>query len=135
MAPKEPLYKNTYIIDMDRVLKNRTTWSVSGANLPVLQKNDKPDTSIKELSERCVRKMIKQFDQLSKIIGKTGASTIIEYLDTNGKPVITLYPTNDIDVHNTDWTNFSSHAMADLQRVHDERMILINRARNQSNGK
>jgi len=130
MAQKEPTYKNTYVIDMEKVLNDRLMWTVLGASLPILTKNNKPENSVKMLSERLAKKMVKQYEQLSKIIGKTDAATIIEYLDTNGRPLITLYPTNDVDVHNNDWSNLAASAMADLQRIHDERIAMINRARN-----
>lgn len=126
------LYKNTYIIDMDRVLQNRMTWTILGAGLPVIEKNSQPEDSIKALSGRFVEKMIKNYEQLSKLIGKTDASTIIEYLDTNGRPVITLYPTNDVDVHNTDWSNLAPSAIADLQRIHNERALMVHSARHKS---
>ena len=135
MSQKELSYKNTYVIDMDRVIENRIMWTILGDGLPVIRKNDKPDNSVKQLTERFVKKMIKQYEQLSQIIGKTQASTVIEYLDKSGKPLITLYPTNDVDMHNSDWSNLAEPAMADLTKTYSERFALLNLARNKSRTK
>ena len=129
-------YKNVYVIDMAQISKNRAAWAVLGTALPIVTKNgvSTSDNHLK-LSERCVRKMISQYDILSNALGATDASTIIEYLDKAGKPVVTLYPTNDIDVHNTDWTNVPSAAIEDLHKIHDMRIALLKKFKDSANNK
>ena len=126
-------FKNVYVIDMKKVLDNIAFWFALGDQLPIFTKNgiNADDNYFAEhLSERFVKKMIKQYDILSNALGSTDASTIIEYLDSSNKPVLTLYPTNDVDVHNRDWTHVSQNAIADLQKVHDNRVTLFNKFKN-----
>ena len=132
----QTVYKNVYVIDMAQISKNRAEWTVFGTALPVTTKNGvaTSDNNLK-LSERCVRKMITQYNILSNALGATDASTIIEYLDKAGKPVVTLYPTNDIDVHNTDWTNVSPDAIEDLHKIHDMRIAMMRDFKNSANKK
>ena len=130
---KAPSFKNVYVIDMQKVLNNMAFWFALGDQLPIFTKNgiNADDNYFAgNLSERFVRKMIKQYDVLSGALGPTGASTIIEYLDSSNKPVLTLYPTNDVDVHNHDWTHVSQNAIVDLQKIHDERVTLLNKFQN-----
>lgn len=134
----ETSFKNVYVIDMNKVLSNRVTWTVLGAVLPVSSKNGtvpSGENFVKQLSERCVKKMIKQYDILSTALGETEASTVIEYLDKSGTPVVTLYPTNDIDVHNNDWTDLSPTAIDDLYKIHTQRVTALNKLKQHINGK
>lgn len=126
----EPLYKNVYLVDMDKVINNRVNWMIMGGALPISQKNDSALSEVKPLSERFVKKMIRQYDMLSTAIGAKNASTIIEYLDASGAAVVTLYPTNDIDVHKTDWSNLPQSAIDDLYKIHNERTALLTRFKN-----
>lgn len=134
----EAAFKNVYVIDMNKVLSNRVTWTVLGAALPISLKNGivpSGESFMKQLSERCVKKMIKQYDILSTALGETEASTVIEYLDKSGAPVVTLYPTNDIIVHNNDWTNLAPTAIEDLYKIHDERVMALNKLKQNIKGK
>lgn len=123
-------YKNVYLVDMDKVINNRVHWSILGGVLPIAKKNGHALTEIKPLSERCVKKMINQYDILSNALGTKNASTIIEYLDSTGTAIVTLYPTNDIDVHKTDWTNLSQVAIDELHKIHQERAELLTNFKN-----
>lgn len=127
MAENKNSYKNVYLIDIDRI-KNKVSTLLMGNTLPVIDQNatTQNDTpTFKVFSERCVRKCIGQYNILSAALGNTTARTIIEYLDKSGKPLVTLYPTNDIDVHNNDWTNLSTVAFDDLHKTIQERTNLI----------
>ena len=126
-------FKNVYVVDMKKVQDNIAFWFALGDRLPIFTKNginSDDNYFVGNLSERFVKKMIKQYNILSDALGSTDASTIIEYLDNSNKPVLTLYPTNDVDVHNHDWTHVSQSAITDLQKVHDERVALLNKFQN-----
>lgn len=129
MANEQNPYKKVYIIDMNRV-KSKVNALLMGNTLPIINPDDATKPTFKEFSERCVRKCINQYDILVAALGTQTAGTIIEYLDQSGKPLVTLYPTNDIDVHNNDWTNLPPVAFDDLHRTINERTAMLKRYKN-----
>lgn len=114
-------YKQIYLIDMDEVSKRPFDRVPSGILLPIVHNNGQP----KIFSEHFAIKTVKSYPSLSKIIGEQDARTIIDYLDTDGNPIVTLYPTNDVDLHRNDWTKFSTDGFNDLQRTIQARQSLI----------
>lgn len=125
MANEQNTYKKVYIVDMARLKNNKVTTLLMGNILPIVNQADATKPTFKEFSERCVRKCIEQYNILAAAFGTQTACTIIEYLDGAGKPIVTLFPTNDIDVHNNDWTNLSPAAFDDLHRTINERNAMM----------
>lgn len=116
-------YKNTYLVDMATVLKNPSKYTLSdNISLPIIKRNGQ-DTKdfISGCSYPCVTQMLKKYRRLSEIIGATEAGTLIEYLDTNGKPLLILYPTNETDLHNPSWSLFSLDAQKDMRDIQSKR--------------
>jgi len=111
-------YKNTYVINMDKVLANRNKYVMYGNTcLPIIKRNDQdadPTEYITGCSETCIANMVERFHSLSKKLGKLNASTVVQYLDKGGMPIVTLYPTGEADVHNHQWGNFAPEAQRDL---------------------
>lgn len=125
MANEQNTYKKVYTVDMARLKNNRATALLMGNILPIVNQNDATKPPFKEFSERCARKCINLHDILAAALGEETACTIIEYLDEAGKPIVTLFPTNDIDVHNNDWTNLSPDALDDLRKTMKERSDMM----------
>lgn len=117
-------YKNTYVIDMDKVMTNRSKYVMSGnSTLPITKRNglDVAKTEyITGCSLTCIASLVERFSKLSKRIGKKDASTVIQYLDKFGVPIVTLYPTGETDVLNTQWGNFDIDAQQDLMLAQNE---------------
>ena len=65
--------------------------------------------------------MIAQYPVLFPMLNKD-ARTITEYLSADGKPLITIYPNAEIDVHDSDWQNgLSRDALFDLHNMYQKR--------------
>ena len=128
MANDKP-FKNTYLIDMDKLSKQPFNFMPNGAILPIEQKNGVALTSDtpKLFSERFAAKMVKEYSILSNIIGKQNARTIVEYLDMDGNPILTLYPTNDTELHKNDWSHIDSRVLPEIQHIIEQRQKLINK--------
>ena len=111
-------YKNTYVIDMDKVLANRDKYIMSDSSvLPIIMRNGQKTSKTEYISGcsfTCIEALIKQFAKLSKQVGKNDASTVVQYLDKSGVPIVTLYPTGDTDILNNKWANFALEAQTDL---------------------
>jgi hypothetical protein len=125
MANEQNNYKKVYIVDMARLKNNKVTTLLMGNILPIVNQADATKPTFKEFSERCARKCINLHDILAAALGEETACTIIEYLDGAGKPIVTLFPTNDIDLHKNDWTNLSPAAFDDLHRTINERNAMM----------
>lgn len=120
-------FKNEYIIDMVKLKKLPIIWTPNGAELPMEKINGQaingtpPIEFARLFSERPVKRMIAQYPVLFPILNKA-ARTITEYLSTNGKPLLTMYPNADIDIHDPDWqNNLSKDALIDLYETYKER--------------
>jgi len=114
-------YKNVYVIDMDKVLANRDKYVIYGNSaLPIKKRNDviisKPE-HITGCSLSSIENMVLKFNKLSKKIGETAASTVIQYLDESGAPVVTLYPTGETDLLSNKWSHFALEAQQDLFKM------------------
>ena len=123
MAKKVSLFKNTYVIDMNKLRSHPIEWTPSGAILPIESKNGalpaSPEDGYKLFAERQVRRMLEQYSILAPTVKKNEANTITEYLDLNGKPLITLYPNNDTYTHDINWqSGLSIAALEDLHAVY-----------------
>ncbi|MBO4480106.1 MAG: hypothetical protein J5742_00585 [Alphaproteobacteria bacterium] len=126
-------FKNTYVIDMEKLSKRPFGYLLNGTTiLPIELKNGQEITATEEMqvffAGRFVEKMVKQYKDLSKILGNTDARTILEYLDNTGKPIMTLYPTNDVDLHTHNWDNIDSNVLPDIQNTINQRKMLIGKA-------
>lgn len=124
MAKKVSLFKNTYVIDMRAVREHPVQWTENGAILPIESINGAapttPEESIKLFAERPVRRMLEQYSVLFPMVNKA-AQTITEYVDLGGKPLITLYPNNDVYKNNDDWQLYLGRvAMEDLRRIYEK---------------
>ena len=97
-------------------------------NVYVINMNEVPNRPFDCLIDG---KVVKQFPDLSKILDDPDARTIIEYMDNNGKRIMTLYPTNDVDLHTRNWGKFNPDILPDVQKIVDARKELIGRAANQ----
>lgn len=128
MSKENRPFKNTYIIDMEKLLNKPLTFMPNGTILPIEKKNGKAvtDEVPKLFSERFVKKMIKEYPNLSDVIGVVSARTVIEYLDQDGTPVLTLYPTNDTDLHKNDWTRIDSRVLPEVQHIIERRQRQMN---------
>lgn len=117
-------YKNTYVINMDKVLANVSKYVVvDNSTLPIIQRNgvETPKTEyISGCSVACIENMVNRFARLTKKFGKQTASTVTQYLDKSGTPIVTLYPTGEADILNNKWGNFDLDAQADLRRMQNE---------------
>ena len=114
-------YKNVYVIDMDKVLANQDKYVIYGNSaLPIKKRNDviisKPE-HITGCSLSSIETMVAKFRKLSKKIGETAASTVVQYLDETGTPVVTLYPTGETDLLNNKWSHFAWEAQQDLFKM------------------
>jgi hypothetical protein len=129
MTKENDSFKNTYVIDMAKLLKQPFKFMPNGAILPIETKNGEhvTDEVPKLFSERLVKKMINEYPDLSDSIGTVTARTIIEYLDVNGKPILTLYPTNDTELHTNDWTHIDGRVLPEIQTLIQQRQNLINK--------
>lgn len=111
-------YKNTYVIDMEKVLARRGKYIVSNnSTLPIIKRNGQdaaPMEYITGCSVNCIATMVERFSRLQKRLGPIDASTIVQYLDKNGMPIVTLYPTGETDLLNPQWGNFDQDAQHDL---------------------
>jgi len=125
MANEQNTYKKVYRLDMDWVKNNGVPALLMGNMLPIVNQNDATKPTFTEFSERCARKCISQHKTLVAALGEETACTIIEYLDGAGKPIVTLFPTNDIDLHKNDWTNLSPAALDDLHKTMKERNAMM----------
>lgn len=130
-------FKNVYVINMSEVLNRHFDCLRDGkVLLPIETKNGatfKLEEGQKPIlfSERFAGKMVKQFPYLSKILDDPDARTIIEYMDNNGTRIMTLYPTNDVDLHTCNWGTFNPDILPDVHNIVDARKELICRATNQ----
>ena len=120
-------FKNEYIIDMAKLNSRPIIWTPSDAELPVETINGQtitwptPDKFVRLFSERQVKHMIAQYPVLFPMLNKD-ARTITEYLSADGKPLITIYPNAEIDVHDPDWQNgLSRDALFDLHNMYQKR--------------
>lgn len=106
-------FKNIYLIDMKKLVKQPINWTPNGAVLPIEKMNDVPADEktvfTKLFSERHTKRMIDQYPILFPIINRD-ARTIIEYIAENGKPLITLYPNADVDIHDQNWQEYLTRA-------------------------
>ncbi len=123
MAKKVSSFKNTYVIDMRALSERPVQWTENGAILPIESINGAapatPEESIKLFAERPVRRMLDQYSVLFPMVNKA-AQTITEYIDLDGKPLITLYPNNDVYKNNDDWEMYLGRAaLDDLREVYD----------------
>ena len=128
-----PVFKNTYVIDMKQLSAHPLTWTPNGrVELPIETKNGIAPTDPNEkkhgFDERHANRMIKQYPVLFPIVNKT-ARTVIEYLDSTGRPVLALYPSNDIDFYRDNrHQDLTPAALADLYTVCQEYKKFINGA-------
>ena len=128
--------KNVYVINMSELNRHFDYLRDGKVRLPIETKNGVPFKSEEGqkpilFSGRFAGKMVKQFPYLSKILGDPDARTIIEYMDDNGTLIMTLYPTNDVDLHTCNWGTFNSDILPDVHNIVDTRNELIGRAANQ----
>lgn len=128
MADARP-FKNTYVIDMGKLLKQPFNFMPNGTILPIETKNGEhvTDAVPKLFSERLVKKMINEYPDLSDSIGSLTARTIIEYMDVNGQPILTLYPTNDTELHTNDWTHIDGRVLPEIQGIIEQRQKLVSK--------
>lgn len=129
MANEDTPFKNTYVIDMGKLLTHPFNFMPNGTILPIETKNGEhvTDEVPKLFSERLVKKMINEYPDLSDSIGSLTARTIIEYIDVNGQPVLTLYPTNDTELHTNDWTHIDGRVLPEIQSIIAQRQKLVSR--------
>ncbi|MBO4745657.1 MAG: hypothetical protein J5613_01125 [Alphaproteobacteria bacterium] len=129
MANEDTPFKNTYVIDMGKLLTHPFNFMPNGTILPIETKNGEhvTDEVPKLFSERLVKKMINEYPDLSDSIGSLTARTIIEYMDVNGQPVLTLYPTNDTELHTNDWTHIDGRVLPEIQSIIAQRQKLVSR--------
>lgn len=113
-------FKNVYVINMNEVTNRHFDCLRDGkVRLPIETKNGatfKSEEGQKPIlfSGRFAGKMVKQFPYLSKILNDPDARTIIEYMDNNGTRIMTLYPTNDVDLHTRNWGEFNPNILPDV---------------------
>ena len=124
MAKKVSSFKNTYVIDMRAVREHPVQWTENGAILPIESINGVVPKTIEEstklFAERPVRRMLEQYSVLFPMVNKA-AQTITEYIDLGGKPLITLYPNNDVYKNNDDWQLYLGRvAMEDLRKIYEK---------------
>lgn len=129
MQKQKTPFKNVYLIDMKKLAKQPIDWTPNGAVLPIEKMNDIPtdDKAVftKLFSERHTKRMIDQYPVLFPIINRK-ARTIIEYIAADGKPLITLYPNADVDIHNQDWQVYMTRpAREDLIKMYDDHKKMI----------
>lgn len=129
-------FKNVYVINMNEVTNRPFDCLIDGKVLLPIETKNGATFKLEEgqmpvlFSEHFARKMVKQFPDLSKILNDPDARTIIEYLDNNGKQIMTLYPTNDVDLHTRNWGKFDPNILPDVQKIVDARKELIGKAAN-----
>ena len=122
-------YKNTYIIDMNKVLANHGKYVVpNNFTLPIIKRNGQdtaPMEYITGCSVNCIATMVERFPRLEKRLGLIDASTVVQYLDKDGIPIVTLYPTGETDLLNPQWGNFDLDAQRDLLRTQSQILARI----------
>lgn len=129
MDKQKTPFKNIYLIDMRKLAKQPIDWTPNGAVLPIEKMNNIPTDNktvfTKLFSERHTKRMIDQYPVLFPIITHD-ARTIIEYISADGKPLITLYPNADVDIHNADWQKYlTTTAKEDFMNMYNNHKKMI----------
>ena len=125
MANKVAPFKNEYMIDMAKLNKQPTNYTIHGILLPIEKINgnvvtDAPQ-STKLFAERPAKRMIEQYPILFPMVNRD-ARTIIEYIATDGHALITVFPNSDLDIHDQDWQkHLTRTALEDLRDIYNKR--------------
>lgn len=104
--------KNTYVVELDNIMLDLPLFgSCKNTPIAVITLNGEeyqPKTDFLKCSQfpnPGASEMFYAHKALKPFMGEKLSSTIVEYLDKNsGKPVLTLYPQNQIFFHNFDKT-------------------------------
>ena len=125
MTKKKAKFKNEYMIDMDKLSKHPTSYTLNGIILPVGKINGTTVTETPKLTkvfaERYAKRMIEQYPILFPMINRD-ACTIIEYVAPDGHALISLFPNADVDIHDKDWQKYLPEpAMKDLLTIYNKR--------------
>lgn len=102
--------KNTYIVKLNNVLIDLGMFELCKSTpIPVTTLNGKqvaqPDAFISctMFPNPCASEMAKAFRHLKPVMGEKLASTVIDYLDKKtNRPVVTLFPQNQLYFHDID---------------------------------
>ena len=125
MAKKVAPFKNEYMIDMDKLKKQPTDYTLNGILLPIEKINGAAVTEAPKMTklfaERQAKRMVEQYPILFPMINRD-ARTVIEYIATDGHALITLFPNADVDVHDTNWQeHLTKTALEDLYTIYNKR--------------
>lgn len=122
MAKKVTPFKNEYMIDMDKLSKQPTNYTLNGILLPIEKINGNETPKMTKLfAERQAKRMVEQYPILFPMINRD-ARTVIEYIATDGHALITLFPNADIDIHDTNWQeHLTKTALEDLYNIYNRR--------------
>jgi len=133
MANKKATFKKEYVIDMAKLSKQPTNYTLKGIILPIEKINGAVVTeapeSTKLFAERPTKRMIEQYPILFPMINRD-ARTIIEYIATDGHTLITLFPNADLDIQDQNWQkHLTTTALADLRDTYNKRKAAYDSAR------
>ncbi len=125
MAKKTATFKNEYTIDMAKLNKQPTNYTINGILLPIEKINGVDVTETPNLTklfaERPAKRMIEQYPVLFPITNRD-ARTIIEYIASDGHALISLFPNADLDIHDQNWQeHLTMAALEDLRNTYDKR--------------
>ncbi|MBO4700896.1 MAG: hypothetical protein J5620_04080 [Alphaproteobacteria bacterium] len=125
MAKKVTPFKNEYMIDMAKLSKQPTNYTLNGILLPIEKINGNVVTDTPKMTklfaERPAKRMIEQYPVLFPMTNRD-ARTVIEYIATDGHALITLFPNADVEIHDQDWQqHLTITAMEDLVKTYNKR--------------
>ncbi len=118
-------FKNEYMIDMNKLNKQPTSYTLNGVLLPIEKINGADVTEKSQLTklfaERPALRMVEQYSVLFPMMNRD-ARTIIEYVAKDGHALITLFPNADLDIHDKNWQeHLTENALADLLAIYNKR--------------
>lgn len=133
MAKKKATFKNEYMIDMEKLNKQPTNYTINGILLPIEKINGTEVTDAtnqtKVFAERQTNHMIEQYNVLFPMINRD-ARTVIEYIASDGHALITLFPNSELYIHDQNWQeHLSKDALADLANTYNKRKTAFESAR------
>lgn len=130
------VYQRVYQIDMNKLNKMPIVEVTpgDGVELPIL--NPMPTTTPILFNAHYARIMKDQYDILFPKI-QNYAAQIIEFVDSDGKPLLTIYPNKTMDFHKRQDDLFLAHIdLTNILKEYDRRLagvqnLLHNRSGNQ----